>query len=184
LQLAEGHLKGVIFTEFLDMVEQSFSADMVDDLIEATNPPSQGAYTAVGTYSHHEIVAMVVELSSRTSTPVPALLAAFGSHLFGRFDELYPKLMPEAATSFDFLESIEGVIHVEVLKLYPDAQLPRLVAARRSDSHMTLTYQSPRGMHDLALGLISGCADYYGEKLSVETTHAPDGDVIFDIREA
>jgi hypothetical protein len=174
-------MKGVIFTEFLDMVEHAFSADMVDDLIEATNPESQGAYTAVGTYSHHEIVAMVGELSHRTSTPVPALLEAFGSHLFVRFQKLYPNLMPEAPTSFDFLGSIEGVIHVEVLKLYPDAQLPRLVAHRHSESHMTMTYQSPRGMQDLALGLISGCATHYGETLDVETTVGSNGDVIFEI---
>ncbi len=175
-------MKGVIFTEFLDMVEQAFSADMVDDLIEATSPASQGAYTAVGTYSHEEIVAMVVELSRRSATPVPDLLEAFGSHLFARFTVLYPGLMPAATTSLDFLASIEGVIHTEVLKLYPDAQLPRLTALRVDDSHLTLEYRSPRGMADLAVGLIKGCAHHFGEDLAITSTTADDGAVLFDIR--
>ena len=173
-------MKGVIFTEFLGMVEQAFSADMVDDLIEATDPASQGAYTAVGTYGHEEIVAMVVELSRRSGASVPDLLKTFGSHLFGRFEVIYPTLMPPAKTAFDFLESIEAVIHVEVLKLYPDAQLPKLRAVRHDENHMTLEYRSPRGFQDLAVGLIMGCGAHFGESLEVTTT-AADGGVDFDI---
>jgi hypothetical protein len=84
--------------------------------------------------------------------------------------------------SFEFLESIEGVIHVEVLKLYPDAQLPRLTAVRHDDNHLTLEYSSPRGMQDLAVGLIRGCGSHFGESLSITSTTADDGTVLFDIR--
>ncbi|MCY7413064.1 MAG: heme NO-binding domain-containing protein [Salinibacterium sp.] len=174
-------MKGVIFTEFLDMVEQVFSADMVDDLIGATNPPSQGAYTAVGTYAHEEIVAMVVELSQRSGMPVPDLLEAFGTHLFARFSRLYPTLMPAATSSLDFLETIEAIIHVQVLKLYPDAQLPRLEGVRHSDTHLTLEYRSPRGMQDLAVGLIKGCGNHFGESLDIVSTEAYGG-FDFEIR--
>ncbi len=177
-------MKGVIFTEFLGMVENAFSADMVDDLIDATNPPSQGAYTAVGTYGHEEIVAMVVELSHRSGVPVPDLLETFGAHLFARFHTLYPSLVPDSGTAFDFLGSIEGVIHVQVLKLYPDAELPRLLATQHSESHMTLVYRSPRGMHDLAIGLIKGCGRHFGQPLTVEMEIADDQSVTFDIRTA
>ncbi len=69
-------MKGLVFTEFLDMVEQRFSADMVDDIIEASDLPSGGAYTAVGTYSHSEIVALVQQLAIRTGIAVPDLLTS------------------------------------------------------------------------------------------------------------
>ena len=36
-------MKGMIFLEFLTMVEKSFGLDMVDDLIDSTNPESDGA---------------------------------------------------------------------------------------------------------------------------------------------
>lgn len=42
-------MKGVVFTAFLEMVASQFSEDMVDDIIDAAQLPSGGAYTAVGT---------------------------------------------------------------------------------------------------------------------------------------
>ena len=45
-------MKGIVFTEFLEMVEDKFSADMVDDIIDDCDLASGGAYTAVGTYPH------------------------------------------------------------------------------------------------------------------------------------
>ena len=44
-------MKGMVFTELLDMVEDKFGIDMVDSIIEdADLPVSKGVYTAVGTY--------------------------------------------------------------------------------------------------------------------------------------
>ena len=78
-------MKGVVFTELLEMVEARFSADMVDDIIDDAQLPSGGVYTSVGTYPHEEIVALVVALSQRSGLAVRDLLLAFGEHLFGRF---------------------------------------------------------------------------------------------------
>ena len=44
-------MKGIFFTEFLHMVEAQYSVNMVDDIIEAADLPSKGAYTIVGAYS-------------------------------------------------------------------------------------------------------------------------------------
>ena len=37
-------MKGMIFLEFLTMLEKTFGIDMVDDLIDATDPDSEGAW--------------------------------------------------------------------------------------------------------------------------------------------
>ena len=58
-------MKGMVFTEFLEMVESTFSADMVDDIIDDSAPPSGGAYTSVGTYDHQELVGMVTASPAR-----------------------------------------------------------------------------------------------------------------------
>ena len=39
-------MKGIIFTEFLDMVEKKFSIETVDHIIEVSNLSSGGSYTA------------------------------------------------------------------------------------------------------------------------------------------
>ena len=103
-------MKGVVFTEFLEMVEDKFSADMVDDIIDDADPESGGIYTAVGTYPHEEIVSLVVSLSKHTDIAVPDLVKIFGEHLFGRFAILYPDFFKENIDVFDFLEL--SLIHI------------------------------------------------------------------------
>jgi Haem-NO-binding len=57
-------MKGVVFTEFIEMVEDRFSPEMADRIIERAKLPSGGAYTTVGTYDHGEMIQLVL-LSQR-----------------------------------------------------------------------------------------------------------------------
>ena len=163
-------MKGVVFTEFLQMVEDRFSADMVDDIIDDARLPHGGAYTAVGTYPHEEMVAMVVALSQRSQTAVPDLLRTFGEHLFSRFAQGYPSFFADVHDAFTFLSGIENIIHAEVLKLYPDAQLPRFIVEHHDATRLVLIYQSPRHFEDLAEGLMRGCVAHFGETIRIERT--------------
>jgi len=166
-------MKGVVFTEFLGMVEDAFSAEMVDDIIDDAHLPSGGAYTAVGTYSHDEMVAMVVALSQRSGMPVPDLVRAFGQHLFGRFVQAYPAFFDGASSAFQFLSGIEDIIHAEVLKLYPDAELPRFEVEHHDDQRLILLYHSPRHFEDLAEGLMLGCISHFGEPIRLTREGEP-----------
>ncbi|MGH8626303.1 MAG: heme NO-binding domain-containing protein, partial [Gammaproteobacteria bacterium] len=103
-------MKGVVFTEFLEMVEDRFSPEVADRIIEASNLPSGGAYTAIGTYDHTEMTQLVTQLSAATGTAVPVLVHAFGQYLFGRFVALYPQFFEGVESAFPFLEKIDGYI--------------------------------------------------------------------------
>lgn len=170
-------MKGVVFTEFLEMVEARFSADMVDDILDDAAPPSGGAYTAVGTYNHAEIVALVSALSARTGASLSDLLLAFGEHLFGRFVEAYPSFFTGVEDPFEFLAGIEDIIHAEVRKLYPDAELPRFDIEHRSERKLVLNYDSRRHFEDLAEGLMRGCFAHFGQAvhLARETVGTGEG---------
>ena len=78
-------MKGIVFTEFFDMVRQQHSDDLLDDLLDTVPSSTDGAYTAVGTYDHSELVGYVAEFCMRTNTSVSDALYAFGYYLFGRF---------------------------------------------------------------------------------------------------
>jgi hypothetical protein len=160
-------MKGIVFTEFLEMVEAEFSADVADEIIESTELASGGAYSAVGTYDHREIVALVSRLSELKGHPVPDLLKAFGRHLLQRFARGYPQFFEDKSSAFEFLDDVEKTIHVEVLKLYPEAELPSFETSRDGDA-LIMIYRSPRRMADLAEGLITGCGEHFGETLIIE----------------
>jgi hypothetical protein len=159
-------MKGMIFTEFMEWVETTWSPEKVDAIIARSNVASGGAYTAVGTYPHEEITALVVALSRETGIAAPDLMRAFGKHLFGRFALAYPRFFQGMAGSFQFLSGIEDVIHAEFRKLYPDAELPTFEAARDGDG-LSLTYFSEHPFPDLAHGLIEGCVAHFGEAIEV-----------------
>ena len=161
-------MKGIVFTEFIEMVETRFSPQVADRLVDESDLPSGGIYTAVGTYDHKEIVSMVVKLSEISQLPVPALIKAFGEYLFPRFHTLYPGFFEGVPSAMDFLERIESVIHVEVKKLYPDAELPRFDVHRPDEKSLVMVYHSERHMGDLAEGLIVACIRHYGAPLNFQ----------------
>lgn len=160
-------MKGIVFTEFIEMVEQKFSPETADRLLDECDLASGGAYTSVGTYDHREIVSMVVKLSEISDLPVPVLIKAFGYHLFERFVSLYPSFFLGIASAMEFLARIEDIIHAEVRKLYPDAELPRFDVERRDADTLVLTYHSERHLGDLAEGLIESCIHHFGTPLGL-----------------
>ncbi|MEM7313613.1 MAG: heme NO-binding domain-containing protein, partial [Planctomycetota bacterium] len=67
-------MKGMVFTEFQEMVEDEFGFDVYDEIVEASDLPSGAAYTAVGTYDHTEMLSLVTNLSKKLKAPIPALV--------------------------------------------------------------------------------------------------------------
>ena len=49
-------MKGIVFREFIAMVETQFSLETADHIISASNLSTDGAYTSVGTYPPQEMV--------------------------------------------------------------------------------------------------------------------------------
>lgn len=170
-------MKGVVFTEFLEMVESRFGFDTVDDILDTAAPPSGGVYAATGTYPHEELVALVVALSKKSQIPIPDLLKAYGQHLFARLAASYPMFTAASPDAFSFLQTIDKHIHVEVRKIYPDAELPRFVTRLSPDRlELQMEYRSPRRFDDLAEGLILGCLEAYGTTAAITRQPLPGGD--------
>jgi hypothetical protein len=156
---------GIVFTEFLEMVEDGFGPDMVDDILD--DCALSGAYTAVGNYPFSEMAALIGALSQRADQPAPALIEAYGQHLFGRFSARYPDFFCDQDDVLTFLEGIEKRIHTEVRKLYPSAELPTFICERPSTNILVMHYQSPKCLGYLAAGLIKGCGEHFKTPLTV-----------------
>ena len=80
-------MKGIVFTQFLEMVEDQFGYGLVDQLLTETDLPSGGIYTTVGTYDHAEMINIVRKLSQKMDVPVPDLLRAYGRYNFVAFTQ-------------------------------------------------------------------------------------------------
>jgi hypothetical protein len=163
-------MKGIIFTQFLTMVEDTHGYAVVDEIIEQSDLPSKGVYTAVGTYSHDEMHQLVHQLSQKTGANPDDLYYAFGTYFFSVFEQHYEHFLKEQNNAFSFLDTLESYIHVEVKKLYPEAELPRFDTLHMDAEKMEMLYTSERKMGPFAKGLIERCLAYYGETATVSMT--------------
>lgn len=163
-------MKGIVFVGFFELVEKEFGYEMEDRLIEECDLKSEGIYTAVGTYEHNEMVKLVTKLSEHSGLSVPVLLKTYAQYFGKAHLRKYSAFYDNAEDTFAFLESIDGHIHVEVKKLYPDAELPRFTSSRPSENTLELIYSSVRKMSAFAEGLIQDTALYYGEEIDIAQT--------------
>ncbi len=147
-------MKGIIFTEFLELVEEKFGLEMVDTIISESNLESEGVYTAIGTYEFSEMLQLITHLSKNTDIAVDDLLLVYAEHLFAVLIKSYPNLVEHYKNPMDLLASIENHIHVEVRKIYPDAELPSFKLEERTDDKMILVYKSERALYMLGKGLM------------------------------
>lgn len=74
------------------------------------------------------------------------------------------------------MASVENQIHVDVRKLYPDAELPSIKFERVSDLQSKVHYQSVRPLADLAEGLILESVVHFRDPITVVRNDLPPGD--------
>jgi hypothetical protein len=179
-------MKGVVFTEFLELVEGRFGIAVADRVI-TKGCPFQHGFTSVGTYDYRELLSMVGQLSAETGAPAPVLVKAFGKHLFRTFLNSYPEAFSSVESTEQLMRRVEDVIHIEVRKLYPDAELPTFSFPSLDHQDFVIEYQSNRPFADLAEGLLEASIEHFGEPLLVVRTDmngAPGTHCLFRLQHA
>lgn len=160
-------MKGVVFTELLALVEDKYGLEMVDVILQNAALPSGGIYTAVGTYNFSEMLAILTQLSTKTRLSIDALLEVYAEHFFGVIETSYPGLLAQYSDPIELLSSIEDHIHVEVKKIYPDAELPTFTVIEKTENMLVMLYKSSRAMYSFGKGLMTKTFDYFKCKATI-----------------
>ena len=160
-------MKGIVFTEFLDLVEEKFGLEVVDEIITQSNLESEGIYTSIGTYSFSEMLQLLKHLSSHSGISIDNLLLIYGEHFFAVIEKSYPGLLATYKDPIEMLASIENHIHVEVCKIYPEAELPTFIIVERTENSLIMIYKSSRAMHHFGLGLMNKTFEYFKSSATI-----------------
>ncbi len=160
-------MKGIVFTEFLDLVENKFGLVVVDEIIQKSNLPSQGIYTAVGTYAFSEMLSLLKHLSEHTNLSIDNLLLVYSEHFFNVLVESYPELINTYKDPIEMLSSIENHIHIEVRKIYPDAELPTFEILEKKKNSLIMIYKSSRAMYYFGLGLMNKTFEHFNSSANI-----------------
>lgn len=154
-------MKGIIFVVFNLMVEERFGLSAWQGLLDRIRPPSGGVYTAAANYPDDEFFALVEGCAATFGKPAAQFMSDFGVFTLAALANRYPDFF-KGVTAKQFLRSIDGVIHTEVKKLYPDATPPRFTYADPEPDRLVIYYSSQRRLCHFAEGLIDGTAKHFG----------------------
>jgi hypothetical protein len=160
-------MKGIVFTEFLDLVEKKFGLEMLDTIIQQSNLDSGGIYTSIGTYNFSEMLSLLNNLSTNTSISIDDLLLVYGEHFFSVIEKNYPDMLAKYNDPIEMLSSIEKHIHVEVRKIYHDAELPTFEVLEKTEDKLVMIYKSSRAMHHFGLGLMNKTLEFFNSKADI-----------------
>jgi len=161
-------MKGIVFTEFLEMVESSFGLETLDHIIEASNLPSKAVYTSVGTYDFFEMQSLIINLSGQTGISVDDLIYTYGRYFFNILEKSHKNIFSLYNSPIEMLASVENHIHVEVRKLYPGAELPKFKILKHEDNFLEMMYFSERSMYMFAKALMEKTFEHYDSNCKIE----------------
>ncbi|WP_076411498.1 heme NO-binding domain-containing protein [Shewanella sp. UCD-KL12] len=166
-------MKGILFSEFIVLVEDTFGLEMCQEMLDLND--NEGNYTSVGSYDHKELIKLIMTLSKLTNIPVEELQEVYGAAVFNQLYQSMPSLEGQSNTTFDFIKSVENYIHIEVKKLYPNANPPRFNFISSSETELVMDYISVRCLSHVCFGLIKGCAAHFKEEIEIKM-HAINSD--------
>ena len=139
-----------------------------DDTLERA--ALDGAYTAVGSYPDSEFLRLLAALpeAPEPERPPEARLRWFGAKAFPLLAQRYPVFFDGHDSTQPFLLTLNDIIHPEVRKLYPDADVPVFEFSHEGQSTLVVGYRSGRRLCFLAEGFIEGASTHFGEHVSIE----------------
>lgn len=173
-------MRGVIFTELFEVIEEKFGLELLDDVIVGADLSNDGAYAATGNYPFSELLSIVVQLHEKTEIPIDTLLEVFGENLFSRLLTQHPEFDTNK-NILDYLENVETYIHIEVKKLYPDSELPKLDIVSKDERSIVFYYISSKQLHNLAKGMIMGASKYFEQPVEITMIPQEDKTVLFTV---
>ena len=160
---------GIVFTSLVEMLEEKVSPEFADDVIDEANLDTDGVFTSVGYYPFSEMEKLVTVLVEKTGKSANELLYDFGKYLFERLAEAHGDVIANKGSVFDVLESLDDDIHVQVKKLYSDADLPEFKVLSKDETSMKIRYISKHELYSLAEGLIDATAAHFGTPIKRQT---------------
>lgn len=159
-------MKGVIFNLLEETVTSRWGEGTWEELLDSCG--LDGVFTSLGSYPDEQFVALVEAAAKQTGEGAFDLLRWFGRAAMPHLAESYPEFFSRHEDLGTFLLTLNDIIHTEVRKLYPEAQVPVFSFDAPEEGHLRIEYRSARKMCALAEGFIEGAADHFYQAVTIE----------------
>jgi hypothetical protein len=160
-----GNVKGIVFNLLEEVVRGDLGERAWDDLLESAG--DDGIYTSLGNYPDGRLIALVMAASRALNQKPDQIVRWFARKSLPLLAGKYPHFFAPHRSTRPFLLTLNDIIHPEVRKLYPGADVPEFDFETSDPQVLVMGYRSARKLCSFAEGLIEGAAAHYGEIASI-----------------
>jgi hypothetical protein len=159
-------MKGIIFNLAEEVVVNEHGDGVWDAVLEGAGV--SGSYTSLGSYPDADMMTIVASAARLLDTEQGAVLRHVAQGAIPLLAERYPHFFTPHRDAQSFLLTLNDMIHPEVRKLYPGADVPNFTYHVHGENAVTLAYESGRRLCALAEGFVAGAAAHYGQQVEIE----------------
>lgn len=159
-------MKGIVFNLLEDIVRREYGEETWDLLLERSG--LDGSYTSLGSYPDEDMNKLVTAAAAALDLPADDVLRWFGRNALPILAQKFPQFFSPHRSTRSFLLALNEVIHPEVHKLYPGAEVPVFDCDSASEDLLLMGYSSPRRLCAFGEGLIEGAAAHFGERVVLD----------------
>lgn len=176
-------MKGFIFTNFIDFIETSYGLELVDEMITNCDLPSEGIYSSFNSYDFDELVSLLTYVSKKTAVKPEIILEKFGIFVFPYLIGKHSYIIEQYGNALDLISGIENHIHIEVKKLYNDADLPTFRVVEKTEKKLSIIYKSSKGLTYFAIGLLKETLNHFNVNgtVTIDESFGTESGVKFNI---
>lgn len=175
-------MKGITFNLLEQCVRTEYGEAAWDALLDQAG--LSGAYTSLGSYPDDDLCRLVAAATAHLNSTPDEVVRWFGRKALPLMAQNYPSLFEGHAGTRSFLLTLNDIIHPEVRKLYPGADVPTFDFDTSSSEVLRIGYSSPRKLCAFAQGLIEGAAEFFGERVDFmheKCVHRGDDKCLFSV---
>jgi hypothetical protein len=158
-------VKGIIFNLAEEVLTDKHGVEVWDEVLERSG--LDGAYTSLGSYPDAELFAIVGAASELLGADAGDVVRDLGQGALPLLAERYPEFFAPHRDARSFVLTLNDIIHPEVRKVYPGAEVPEFDFDTSDADVLLMGYRSPRKLCALAEGFVVGAARHYGEVAEV-----------------
>jgi hypothetical protein len=159
-------VKGIIFNLAEEVVSREHGDAAWDSVLAGA--AVDGSYTSLGSYPDADLLAIVASAARLLDTDQASVLRHVAQGAIPLLAERYPHFFDPHRDARSFVLTLNDIIHPEVRKLYPGADVPHFTYEVHGDQGLTLGYESERRLCALAEGFVTGAATHYGQRVVIE----------------
>lgn len=154
-------MKGIVFNLLEQFITEKMGGEKYEEILAGCPLKTREPFVGPGSYPDEDLMALVNMTVEKMGVELPEALRAFGRFCVPKLAERFPIFMSPHNHPKPFLKTVGSVIHVEIKKLYPDAEPPSLTYDDPAPGQLIIRYKSKRRLCRFMEGLIDGVADYY-----------------------